>query len=615
MHGRYPRAALGILGLAALLTLALAAAPPGAYLSAEASRQALGLAGAWALGAAWRFDRQRRTWHAWTHNTPLHAVAPLGGRKAPEGLSCGKAFRWNAFYTQVLESAIHHAGALPIADDAQGGHPALHAVGAKHARPLVIPWAELTGQTGITGAPGSGKTRLLEAMACDAIRGPGCVVVIDPKGDREFMARVAWQARRMGKPFTMLTPAFPETSARMNILDTATTPAEVSTRIRALMPNAGARGTDPFFEEFPLSIVERVAQAQHLLGIPWTLEGLYGPCVLADQHTALVLRYLSHLGYAGEGSTIKKAIHWYRHAGPHDALADGLVNDVESPRDYIVKVAGSLIPTFRGVVGPPLGPLFSTIPADITWTRIVEEGMVVYVALASLLFGDIANRIGRVILQDLIGFIGHRYAYDDVTTAPPITVIIDEFGDVIYPLFINALNKGRGANARFILAQQSLADPEAALGPAQARRIMDNLNTKIWCRLADDRTAEQATDGLGTCQVRLPDNGIGLSFGGVGGLSGSSQRRFAMRDAPLIRPTWLTALPRGHAFVRMKGEVWKLQVPLLPPIPAADLDTLGLTDVWKRLDPDQAAARHTAREPLERGEPEAAYGQAPADDC
>jgi hypothetical protein len=96
--------------------------------------------------------------------------------------------------------------------------------------------------------------------------------------------------------------------------------------------------------------------------------------------------------------------------------------------------------------------------------------------------------------------------------------------------------------------------------------VLDNLNTKIWCRLADERTAAEATEGLGLCTVRLPDTGVGLSYGGVGGLSGSSHRRLVAKDVPLIRPSWLTALPRGEAFVRMKGEVWKLRVPLLTPV-------------------------------------------------
>jgi hypothetical protein len=133
------------------------------------------------------------------------------------------------------------------------------------------------------------------------------------------------------------------------------------------------------------------------------------------------------------------------------------------------------------------------------------------------------------------------------------------------------------------------------MGPAQARRVLDNLNTKIWCRLADDRTTAEATEGLGLCTVRLPDTGVGLSYGGVGGLSGSAHRRLVAKDVPLIRPSWLTALPRGEAFVRMNGEVWKLRVPLLTPGAAHTRDALGLTALWQALDPAKPKDGHTTR--------------------
>ena len=69
----------------------------------------------------------------------------------------------------------------------------------------------------------------------------------------------------------------------------------------------------------------------------------------------------------------------------------------------------------------------------------------------------------------------------------PITVLIDEFGDVVYPEFINALNKARGANVRFILAMQSRADAEAELGDAHARRIFENLGiTCVFRRRSED---------------------------------------------------------------------------------------------------------------------------------
>ena len=62
----------------------------------------------------------------------------------------------------------------------------------------------------------------------------------------------------------------------------------------------------------------------------------------------------------------------------------------------------------------------------------------------------------------------------------------------------------------------------------------------------------------------------------LGGLTGSVQRRLPAREVPLVRPAWLTALPRGEALVRMKGEVWKLRVPLHTPPSPAVLAHLGL---------------------------------------
>lgn len=326
-------------------------------------------------------------------------------------------------------------------------------------------------------------------------------------------------------------------------------------------------------------MIERVAAAQATLGQRWTLEGLEAPSVLRPRMEALLLAYLQqHVGPATGRTDLQGLITAYQRRTPADPIADALIDDLQKPRDHFQKVTANLIPAFRGVTGAPLGPLLSTLPADLPWDRVLDRQMVVYFALASLLLGEVANRIGRVILQDLTGYLGRRYAYDDVHSATPITMLVDEFSNVAYPLFIDALNKAGGAGARYVLAMQSLADPEAAMGREHAQQVFDNLNTKVWFRLADPRTAETATEGLGLCTVWAPEEGAGLSYGGVGGLSGRVDRRLTRQEVPLLRPAWLMALPRGEAVVRLRGEVWKLRVPLLEPPPATVLARLGLTE-------------------------------------
>jgi hypothetical protein len=132
---------------------------------------------------------------------------------------------------------------------------------------------------------------------------------------------------------------------------------------------------------------------------------------------------------------------------------------------------------------------------------------------------------------------------------------------------------------------QSKADPEARMGRDQTRRLLDNLNTFVSFRLTDMVTAEEVTKGL-TCTVQLPDTSIGHSYGGVGGLSGHAQQRQARREVPLIRPAWLTGLPRGDAFCRIAGGWWKLRVPLLDPISQETLERLGLAAMWRAMDPN-----------------------------
>ena len=82
--------------------------------------------------------------------------------------------------------------------------------------------------------------------------------------------------------------------------------------------------------------------------------------------------------------------------------------------------------------------LLSSSEPDLTWDGIMRDRTVVYFSMNSLMFGEVANRIGRVILQDLIGFLGRRYAYDDPARMSPITILIDEFSNIAYPGFIDA---------------------------------------------------------------------------------------------------------------------------------------------------------------------------------
>ena len=536
----------------------------------------------------------------------------LARRACPdEGILLGRAFRWSPEHTQELETHLQNGQALPVGRDARGGYPALHAVGRREEQPLVLPWSELVGHVLIGGTTRSGKTRLLEVILSEAIRGPGTVIVIDPKGDAELLIRVAAEAYRAGRKFAFFSPASPQWSASFNPFGTCTNTSELASRVQALMPGGGgmAKG-DPFFTEYPLAVVEKIGAAQKAVGQKWTIEGLNAATTLVPPFENLLATYLVRQVGRQQDRDLPDlqgliAEYRLRQASERDLLADALIDDYEKPRDHFVQVTANLVPAFRGVTGGEMERLLSSSDPDLTWDGVVEERKVVYFAMSSLMFGEVANRIGRVILQDLIGFLGRRYAQDDPRKMAPLTILIDEFSNVAYPGFIDALNKGGGARANIMLAMQSLADPEAAMGRDGTQRVLDNLNTRIWFRLTDDATAKLAVEGLGTTSVSRETISHSLNFGGGKPTSAGARGAMQYADRSLVRPEWVTGLPRGEAFVRTRGENWKLRVPLLKAVGRDEVRRVaseyGLERVMAEL---REQEDRTKGEPVKAAQPE-----------
>ena len=156
-----------------------------------------------------------------------------------------------------------------------------------------------------------------------------------------------------------------------------------------------------------------------------------------------------------------------------------------------------------------------------------------------------------------------------------------------------------------MLAMQSLADPEGAMGRDGTQRVLDNLNTRVWFRLTDDATAKLAVEGLGMTSVSREEISHSLSFGGGSATSGGSRGALQYVDRSLVRPEWVTGLPRGEAFVRTRGENWKLRVPLLEPVPRDELAEVaghfGLATVFAELKGEAEAREDSTKEETDLG--------------
>jgi hypothetical protein len=107
--------------------------------------------------------------------------------------------------------------------------------------------------------------------------------------------------------------------------------------------------------------------------------------------------------------------------------------------------------------------------------------------------------------------------------------------------------------------------------PAKAKQVVGNLNTIVSFRVRTVETAEQLTAGLPEVDVAALTavSGVTDATGSEVGVDFVSRNedRIATQSVPLISPSDVMALPKGHAFALIEGnQLWKLRVPLLDPV-------------------------------------------------
>lgn len=538
---------------------------------------------------AMRADRCWQNWRLWTrwHTLPLWESTPeaLVQQSSTDAFMLGKGFAWHPDNTRALLAWLDRYGLFPTTDDARGGTPALHAVGSGKESPVVLPASELGAHLAIQAATRGGKTELLRVLLSNAIRQTsGAIVVIDPKGGGDLVAHAMVEAHKAKRPFALISPLFPASSRPFDPLSTCSTPIEVKERVRSLMPQDTR--SSPFFTNHPLAYLQRAAAMMQRVGDRWTLPALREYTLLAESRRRIAARFLITLGASPTLDTRPApSLHQLQAAYDalpcEDSLAKDVMNDLVGRDHWIKETTSSLDAALSGIIDTEYTHLFTDQPA-LTWQEIDQQHMVVVVCTASLLLREAGNKIGRLLLQDLLGSLGRRYLLSSASRHDPITILVDETSDVFYDDLLQQVSKGGEAGARFIFAWQSQADPEDKLGRARARVLLDNLQTRIWLRIADSQTTQEVSEGLGTCTIVKMGDIRGLSYG-KNGTQANNNRRLDTDTAPLIAPEWFPKLPQGEGFARIRGALYKFRVPLLPKPDDEIVARMGYSQVIRTL--------------------------------
>jgi len=444
--------------------------------------------------------------------------------------------------------------------------------------------AYTSGHSLIVGTTGSGKTRLFDLLITQAILRGEVVIVIDPKGDKELRANMMRAYDFIGKPENMKSfhPAFPEESVRIDPMRNWNRSTEIASRLAALIPSE--TGADPF-TAFGWKAINDIVQGLIMINERPDLRSIRR--YIEGGVETLVVRSLEAYFEKNVDDWQKKAesyikkvrdqalgyIALYRADASvenRSQALDGLLSGFEHNREHFQKMVAALIPILSMLTSEPLDQLLSpSISIDddremTDFSKIINNGMGIYMGLDSLSDTTVGSAIGSVLLADLTAVAGDRYNYG--VDNKPINVFIDEAAEVINKPVIQLMNKGRGANFSVHVATQTFADFVVRLGDeAQARQVLGNANNTFILRVHDGETQKYLAESMPPFMQKTVDTTLkdGQSSDDDG-VAGGTQETMTKTERELINPSMFGMLPNLHMFAKfMNGQVYKLKIPVL----------------------------------------------------
>ena len=443
------------------------------------------------------------------------------------------------------------------------------------------------------------------------------MIVLDPKGDADLLKRIHVEAQRTQRPLLIFHLGYPELSARYNAIGSFSRITEVATRIASQLPGEGDASA---FKEFAWQFVNVIAVAlvalderpdfQKIRRYITDIDPLlirYGHYWL-EQHgnehwqdelvevrNAINVKSLPRVEQGKDPDAIA-LVRYLKTQVEFDQVLEGLISAFRYDREYFQKITVAVKPfleklttgNIAAILAPDLSDEEDQRPV-LEWAHAIRDQAIVYVGLDALTDPEVASAVGESMFSDLTSLAGHIYKHgigDDSSgqsqRPPNIVIHGDEFSDLIGPQFKTLINKSGGAGYELNLYTQTWSDPIAELGSeAKAGQLAGNIGTVMIMGVKEIATCEMFTKQLPEVSVSeiMAVSGVTDNSGLEGGVNFTSnnQDRVSISRVPMISPADIVALPKGQAFVLLKGsELWKIRIPMPSKIDDDELpDDLG----------------------------------------
>lgn len=563
--------------------------------------------------------------------TELQKVMP----KLGENLWLGWGYRWEPRHTQrayeVLKRDLDDVYpptwwlkwmGKPNDPRQAKGLPWVHGLDMKESD-VLLPLESLKGHCAIIATTGAIKTRLAALIIFQlALRGD-CVLVIDPKGDRDLREICRQAAVLAGHPerFLMLHPAFASESVRLDLVKNWDQVSQVASRITMVL---GSQESDNF-KEFCWMAVHRITNGMKYVGRRVSLYNLKTSMesrVSVEKLTENALRKFFKDECPQLLEAVEKEINAANSAGGKRQVnknavetnspelsamikvflsavpesqdeanltglptkpeeVRGLVAILEANKEWFGKMIVSITPLLTKLTTDDLRGLLSPDYEDINDTRpimdgkrLVEGNHIFYMGTDTLADESVGKAMSTMMLAELSSVAAEIYNHgvgskDDGSQPRRVHVVVDEWRDAACEPMIQQANKGRGAGFFIWAMGQTFSDLVDKFGgnTARARTFIGNMNNLIVGATQDPDTMDLIIDKLGETSiiVKSQSSGMGSKTEDVGLEFSANQSESITEKSVEIFPRSLLPKLQDLHYIGFfnRGELIKGRIPVI----------------------------------------------------
>lgn len=399
-----------------------------------------------------------------------------------------------------------------------------------YGRPALASGSRFKAPLGIFGMMESGKTQLANNILVQALRLGSAVLMIDMKGELQYVVKLAKAAQSLGRPFYhfALTPSdgnrykpviegAPDQPSSYDPFRNGNASTKATMLINSIPRKSDAGETYLIAQRELAQVIFQVAEwtgyGQGVGTSPYLKRksGFQIAADLSDLNQLAKWADTINMDYLAQGLSALEAHDLHQQISGVRARITRLTTNARGDEMTRAAVSDLGRTSSSFLSGPAAGPYLRPAPpgrSEIDLFTALQEGAVVAFSLSVQDNGAFAQQMGNLTLLDLGNVITrlrsqleeHRRELNDPDAeAPwdPIWICLEEFGAMSVPDIIDLLNKSRDVKMRFILSAQSPEDL-FAMDPS------GNLARRILSLFANIVAFQVVGDGAGLIADKTP---------------------------------------------------------------------------------------------------------------